>query len=154
MLGLAGCHQKQPEQTVGQPKQTVQKPKEPIQQPKHQPIDSLRDALQRAAVSSFPTPSLTNAHIDFAVKIEEIDSKSEQIATLVKELKGTVFSEPASASGQRLLITLPGDKVAEFAKRAGVPDKSLSTADNSELSASPNNASNLMIEVRITPEAQ
>ena len=128
MLGATACHRSQTKQTP------------------HGNIDSLRDALQRAAVKSFPSPTLSNHRFELTVNAKAVASKTEEITAIGKELNGTVLSGPASGPGASLLIRLPANKEAEFARRIGVPESSIPAGDSSELP--------VMVDVQITPEAE
>jgi len=124
ILGLTACHRSQPKQTGN--------------------IDSLRDALQRAAVKSFPSPTLSNHRFELTAKA--VASKAAEITAIGKELNGTVLSGPASGPGVSLLIRLPANREAEFARRIGVPETSIPPGDSSEIP--------VMVDVQITPEAE
>jgi len=110
----------------------------------HHSIDSLREALQRAAATSLPAPSLANHRFDLTIKPEDIPAKAAEITSIGKEMKGTVLSSPSSDSGTSLLISLPANRVADFARRIG--ETSVPTAESSELP--------VMLEIRITPSAE
>lgn len=95
-LAASGCHRK----------------------PNQPNIDSLREALQRTATFALPSPSLVNRRFAIAVPADKIQEKASEIASIGGELKGTVLPTPTSNSGASLLISLPGNRVVEFATRA------------------------------------
>jgi len=125
---LVACQRKQP-------------PKYP-----HTNIDSLRDSLQRAAASSLPTPTLTSHRFELTATPGAIAAKASMVASTAKELNGTVLTGPTNTSEATFLISLPANKVAEFARKIGVPVNALPSEDPSQ--------EPVMVDVRITPPAE